>query len=97
MTRQQGAVDPYTRGDLELFMLGNDLGQWRLITMPINSGEAREIKDRANANEAEMILESKKLARKVKADLSRARRGAVDRPGSQGSKPKKSSSGRTAE
>jgi len=64
--------------------------------MPINTGEAREIKDRANANEAEMILESKKLARKVKADLNRARKGAVDRPRSQGSKPKKSSSGRTA-
>ena len=62
--------------------------------MPTNTGEAREIKDRANANETEVILESKKLARKVKADLNRARKGAVDR---RGSKPKKSSGGRTAE
>jgi len=39
--------------------------------MPTNTGEAREIKDRASANEAEIVRESKTLARKVKANLKR--------------------------
>ena len=39
--------------------------------MPSNTGEAREIKRRANANEAEVVRESKTLARKVKAKLTR--------------------------
>ena len=34
-----------------------------------NTGEDREIKRRVNANEAEVIRESKKLVQKVKADL----------------------------
>jgi len=42
--------------------------------MPTNTGEAREIKDRANANEAEMVRKSKTLARKVKANLEREER-----------------------
>lgn len=54
--------------------------------MPTNTGEAREIKDRANANEAEVVRESRVLARKAKADLKRnekepaARAGAKSRP-----------------
>lgn len=39
--------------------------------MPTNTGEAREIKNRASANEAEIVRESKTLARKVKANLKR--------------------------
>jgi len=52
--------------------------------MPTNTGEAREIKDRANANEAEAVRESKTLARKVKADLNKSRKVPVDRPRSWG-------------
>ena len=43
--------------------------------MPTNTGEAREIKDRATANEAEVVRESKTLARKVKADLKKQEKG----------------------
>jgi hypothetical protein len=57
--------------------------------MPTNTGEAREIKDRANANEADVIRESKRLARKVKADLNKTRKAPGDRPNAQVSKPKK--------
>jgi hypothetical protein len=35
-----------------------------------NTGEDREIKQRVNANEAEVIRESKKLVQKAKADLN---------------------------
>lgn len=42
--------------------------------MPTNTGEAREILDRANANEAEVVRESKVLSRKVKADLKLQRK-----------------------
>jgi hypothetical protein len=57
--------------------------------MPTNTGEAREIKDRANANEAEVVQESKTLARKIKAGLNEAKRAPADRPGRRGSKPKR--------
>jgi len=57
--------------------------------MPTNTGEGREIQDRANANEAEVIRESKTLARKVKADLNRTRKAPGDRPNAQVSKTKK--------
>ena len=53
--------------------------------MPTNTGEGREIKDRANANEAEVIRESKNLARKVKADLKKKKKELTVRPG----KPKR--------
>jgi hypothetical protein len=39
--------------------------------MPTNTGEAREIKNRADANESEVIRKSKTLARKVKAELKK--------------------------
>ena len=39
-----------------------------------NTGEAREIKQRVNANEAEVVRESKKLAQKAKAELNRPKR-----------------------
>jgi hypothetical protein len=39
--------------------------------MPTNTGEAREIKDRAHANESEVIRKSKTLARKVRAELKK--------------------------
>jgi hypothetical protein len=51
--------------------------------MPTNTGEAREIKDRANANEAELIRESKNVARKVKADLNKKKKELTARPGKQ--------------
>ena len=35
-----------------------------------NTGEDREIKRRVNANEAEVVRESKKLVQKAKADLN---------------------------
>lgn len=54
--------------------------------MPTNTGEGREIKDRANANEAEIVRESKTLARKVKAKLTRAETDALARTNS---KPKR--------
>jgi hypothetical protein len=57
--------------------------------MPTNTGEAREIKDRANANEAETVRESKTLARKVKAALNNTRKAAIDSLRSPGSKPTK--------
>jgi len=57
--------------------------------MPTNTGEDREIKDRVNANEAELVRESKTLARKVKANLNEAKRAPADRPGRKGSKPKR--------
>lgn len=56
--------------------------------MPTNTGEAREITGRANANEAEVIRESKTLARKVKADLKRATKEPTARAGTT-SKPKR--------
>lgn len=42
--------------------------------MPTNTGEAREIKDRASANKAEVVRESKNLARKVRADLKKEKK-----------------------
>jgi hypothetical protein len=39
-----------------------------------NTGEAREIKQRVNANEAEVVRESKNLVEKAKADLNRPKR-----------------------
>jgi len=39
-----------------------------------NTGEAREIKQRVSANEAEVVRESKKLVQKAKADLNRPER-----------------------
>jgi hypothetical protein len=58
--------------------------------MPTNTGEGREIQDRANANEAEVVRESKTLARKVKADLNnKTRKAPGDRPNAQVSKTKK--------
>jgi hypothetical protein len=47
-----------------------------------DTGEDREIKQRANANEAEVIRESKELLRKTKEDLStkkKARNAKSDR------------------
>jgi len=35
-----------------------------------NTGEDREIKQRVNANEAEVVRESKNLVQKAKADLN---------------------------
>jgi len=49
--------------------------------MPTNTGEAREIKDRADANEAEVVRESKALARRVKADLKRTEEEPAARAG----------------
>ena len=57
--------------------------------MPTNTGEARELKGRANANEAELVRESKTLARKVKAALNNTRKAAIDSLRSPGSKPTK--------
>ena len=57
--------------------------------MPTNTGEAREIKDRANANEAEGIRESKVLTRQVKAALNAAKRASADRLRRKASKRKK--------
>lgn len=54
--------------------------------MPTNTGEAREIKDRANASEAEIVRESKTLARKVKTNLKREEKDALARTNS---KPKR--------
>jgi len=54
-----------------------------------DTGEDREIADRVNANEAEVIRESKALARKVKAELNAANRAPADRPGRKDSKRKK--------
>ena len=45
--------------------------------MPTNTGEARELKDRANANEAEAVRESKTLARKAKAALNKRKAKAA--------------------
>ena len=56
--------------------------------MPTNTGEAREIKDRANANEAEVVRESKVLARKVKANLKKAKPEPDARPTRRDSKSK---------
>jgi hypothetical protein len=71
-----------------LSCLMKELGRQEAVQMPTNTGEAREIKDRANANEAETVRESKTLARKVKADLNKTRKAPVDRPRPQGSKSK---------
>jgi hypothetical protein len=57
--------------------------------MPTNTGEGREIKDRANANEAELVRESKTLGRKLKADLNNTRKAPANRPNTQVSKTKK--------
>jgi len=57
--------------------------------MPTNTGEGREIKDRANANEAEVVRESKTLTRKVRADLNKTRKAPGDRTNTQVSKTKK--------
>jgi len=54
-----------------------------------DTGEDREIKDRVNANEAEVIRESNALARKVKGHLNTAKRAPVNRPGRKDSKRKK--------
>ena len=35
-----------------------------------NTGEDREVKQRVNANEAEVVRESKKLVQKAKADFN---------------------------
>ena len=56
--------------------------------MPTNTGEGREIQDRANANEAEVVRESKTLARKVKADLDKTRKAPGDRTNTQSRKPR---------
>lgn len=45
--------------------------------MPTNTGEAREITGRANANEEEVIRETKTLTRKVKADLNKEKEPAA--------------------
>jgi len=47
-----------------------------------DTGEDREIKQRVNANEAEVIREEKTLDQKLKADLKK-------RPGHHKSKPEK--------
>jgi len=39
-----------------------------------NTGEAREIKQRVNANEAEVVRESKKLVQKANEGLNRPKR-----------------------
>jgi hypothetical protein len=44
-------------------------------------GEDREIKQRANAHEAEVIQQSKKLARKTKANLNTAKEAPGARSG----------------
>ena len=56
--------------------------------MPTNTGAAREIKDRASANEAEIVRESKTLARKVKANLRREEKEPAVLSGTN-SKPKR--------
>ena len=57
--------------------------------MPTNTGEAREIKDRANASEAEVVRKSKVLARKVKANLKKAKPEPTARPTRRDSKSKR--------
>jgi len=57
--------------------------------MPTNTGEGSEIKDRANANEAEVVRESETLTRKVRADLNKTRKAPGDRTNTQVSKTKK--------
>jgi len=52
-----------------------------------DTGEDREIKQRVNANEAEVIRESKKLMQKAKADLNTRKKGA--RSGRRRSKARK--------
>jgi hypothetical protein len=54
------------------------------VNMP-DTGEHREIQQRVNANEAEVIREEKRLDQKLKADLSSKKRA----PGHGKSKPKK--------
>jgi hypothetical protein len=53
-----------------------------------DTGEDREIKQRANANEAQVIRESKELVRKTKEDLSTKKKATGARSGhrSKGSK-----------
>ena len=44
-----------------------------------DTGEDREIKQRANANEAEVIRESKELVRKTKEDLNAKKKASGTR------------------
>jgi hypothetical protein len=50
-----------------------------------DTGEDRELKQRVNANESEVIREEKTLDRKLKADLNSRKKA----PGQRKSKPKK--------
>ena len=46
-----------------------------------DTGEDREIKQRANANEAKVVRKSKKLASKTKADLNMRKNASGTAPG----------------
>jgi hypothetical protein len=54
-----------------------------------DTGERREIKQRANAHEAEAIRESKELLRKTNEDLSAKKKAPGARSGHRRSKAKK--------
>ncbi len=54
-----------------------------------DTGEDREIKQRSNANEAEVIRESKKLVQKTKADLNTAKKAPGASSGHRRSKAEK--------
>lgn len=52
-----------------------------------DTGEDRELKQRANANEAEVIRKSKNLVSKTKADLDTTEKAPRARPGLRRFKP----------
>lgn len=54
-----------------------------------DTGEDREIKQRAEANEAEVIREEKKLVQKAKADLNTQKKEPGARRGRRRSKARK--------
>lgn len=58
--------------DLDFFLLAA-IENRGIIDMPTNTREAREIQRRANANEAELVRETKTLTRKLKADLKKSK------------------------
>lgn len=60
---------------------------WRARSLNMaDTGEDREIKQRANANEAEVIRESKELLRKTKDDLNTKKKAAHAKSGDRRSK-----------
>ena len=54
-----------------------------------DTGEDREIKQRANAREAEVIRQSKNLVRKAKANLNTAKKAPGARSGQRRSKARR--------